>query len=132
MTDGDPLCPSAIGKPGAKLIGISNGPGALGYVTPPLTVDEHFLAAAGAHPEQSFRFANRCHKSGCHNWGEDRCELIHQILSSRPAEDPPNQLPVCGIRSSCRWFAQAGGDACRVCPAVLNPGIRIAGPPPSQ
>lgn len=120
MTDVDPLCPSAMAKPGATLIGISSGPGALGYVTPPVVVDEEFLSAAGQHSERGFRFANRCAEGSCHNWGENRCQLIHQILTSRPG-DPPDQLPACGIRSSCRWFAQAGREACRVCPAVRSP-----------
>ncbi|HEV2374534.1 MAG TPA: hypothetical protein VGS19_20525 [Streptosporangiaceae bacterium] len=120
--DDPPLCPSARGKPGATLIGISAGPGALGYVTPAVTVDEQFLAAAGDNPEERFRFASRCHESGCHNWGEDRCQLIHQIMSRHPTDEEPGDLPACGIRSSCRWFAQAGREACRVCPVVRNPG----------
>lgn len=121
MTGDDPLCPSAIGQPGAKLIGISDGPGVLGYLTPAVPVDEEFLAAAGDHPEQRFRFAGPCQRSGCHNWGEGRCELIVQILI-RPGDDPPGRQPACGIRSSCQWFAQAGRAACQACPGVLNPG----------
>ena len=29
-------------------------------------------------------------------------------------------LPPCGIRPTCRWFLQAGADACRVCPYVVT------------
>jgi len=32
-------------------------------------------------------------------------------------------LPVCGIRADCRWFAQAGAAACRVCPIVRTPAL---------
>jgi hypothetical protein len=97
VTDVDPLCPSALGQPGATLIGISSGRGALGYVTPPVVVDEDFLAAAGEHPEQGFRFANRCAGDRCHNWGEDRCQLIHPILASRPGDPPVSFRPAASV-----------------------------------
>jgi hypothetical protein len=29
------------------------------------------------------------------------------------------ELPRCAIRSSCRWFAQRGAEACAVCPLVV-------------
>jgi hypothetical protein len=28
------------------------------------------------------------------------------------------ELPACGIRERCRWFAQEGSAACAVCPLV--------------
>jgi hypothetical protein len=97
-------------------------------VTPAVTVGEEFLRAAGDDPEQHFRFASPCQQSGCHNWGDSRCQLIHQILRSRPGDDPAAPLPVCGIRSSCRWFAQTGRAACQACPIVRNPGVSTERP----
>src|SRR3954451_4095168 len=107
MDNPDLLCPSARGRAGTTLVGIVVGPDALGYVTPPVTVDEEFLAAAGDTPERRFRFATPCMQGACHNWGEERCQLIHQILRTRP-DDTAGDLRPCPIRATCRWFAQAG------------------------
>jgi hypothetical protein len=29
------------------------------------------------------------------------------------------RLPACGIRRTCRWFAQRGAAACGVCPLIV-------------
>jgi len=115
------LCPSAPAMVGATLVAISIDRGTLGYVTPPVTVDRQFLAAAGEVPERNFRFAAPCLKGGCHNWGDRGCELIHRVLDTHADAGAHGPLPVCGIRADCRWFAQAGAAACRVCPIIRNP-----------
>ena len=124
MDNDELLCPSARAKPGTVLVGIAAGPGALGYVTPPVRVDDEFLAAAGDTPERRFRFAGPCVKGDCHNWGEDRCQLIHQILRTRPV-DATTELVPCPIRATCRWFAQTGREACAACPEVRNPALPL-------
>jgi hypothetical protein len=124
-SDRDRMCPSVTGSVGAQLIAISIGQRSLGYVTPPVLVDDEFVAAAGEAPEKRFRFAATCVKSGCSNWTEGSCQVIRRALSAdSPVDDAAaGPLPVCGIRATCQWFAQAGGEACRVCPGVRNPGV---------
>jgi hypothetical protein len=118
------LCPSAACEPGAILLGIVGPEGEVGYVRPRMTVDEAFVdrARSGRTPDARFRFAQPCVESGCGHWTEDRCGLIELGLRLGdagyvPASEGP--LPHCSIRAQCRWFSQAGADACRVCPYVI-------------
>jgi len=109
------------------LIGVVGGDGRLGPVSPALPVDAEFVAAArnGRVPESRFRFSEPCAEQACAQWDDDGCGLIGQLLASPQAGavtagavGPP--LPHCAIRRTCRWFAQEGTAACRVCPHVVH------------
>jgi hypothetical protein len=114
-------CPSWQCEPGATLLGVVNAGGTVGYITPALEVDEDFVARAhrGRTPERRFRFAGPCVEGRCRHWTGERCGVIDEVMST---PDPPavESLPRCSIRSNCRWFDQAGADACRVCPFVVT------------
>jgi hypothetical protein len=114
------LCPSARCEPDALLIGIVGPTGRVGHLTPALAVDEDFVVQAhkGRAPEKRFRFAQPCTEDGCQHWTGTRCGVVDAALS-RDLE-PAESLPRCGIRSGCRWFAQSGANACRVCPLVVT------------
>jgi hypothetical protein len=133
----EPLCPSFPCVDGALLIGIIGPDGKVNYLRPAPTVDPEFveLAGQGRPAEQRFRFAAPCATSACAHWSGTRCGVVDHALSAaqrsaaagstaagsaeeRPAGSEP--LPRCSIRSSCRWFAQRGRDACLVCPSVFN------------
>ena len=122
-----PLCPSFKCVDKALLIGIIGADGKVNYVNPAPTVNPEFVevASQGRPPEQRFRFAAPCVTSSCAHWSGARCGVVDLALSvaeSSP-EDPAassEPLPRCAIRSQCRWFAQRGRDACRVCPSVFN------------
>lgn len=120
------LCPSALCEEGAILVGIVGTNGHVGYVTPRIAVDEEFVrkARTGRPPEARFRFAQPCIEKHCTQWTGSRCGLIDQPLDSPEAsgttEWPNGTLPECSIRSSCRWFSQAGPRACAVCPLVVH------------
>ena len=113
-------CPSARCEPGATLLGVVEADGTVGYITPRLTVDAEFVeqASRGRAPEKRFRFAGACVESGCKQWTGSRCGVIDRVLEG----DLPKAgaLPHCSIRSSCRWFAQSGAEACGVCPLVIT------------
>lgn len=117
-------CPSARCEAGATLLGIVTGDGTVAYLSPPLQIDQAFVdrAAEGRPPEQRFRFAAPCVESGCGRWTGSRCEVIDAVATAEV--EPPAELPQCSIRSSCRWFAQSGRDACGVCPLVLTESPR--------
>ena len=101
----------------------------MAHVTPPLRVTEEAAAAAhaGRAPEKRLRFAQPCVEHGCRHWAGSRCGVADAALELE-AEDGP--LPRCGIRPRCRWFAQSGAAACRVCPLVVTDvtGALAAGP----
>jgi hypothetical protein len=134
-------CPSNRCKPGSYLIGIRQDDGAVAILPTPLPVDQHFIELAGQSPgapEERFRFSNKCVESGCSQWTGSRCGVIDNVLqlldgapmardiapiaaTAPPApKDVTETLPPCGIRPTCRWFLQAGADACRVCPYVVT------------
>jgi hypothetical protein len=107
------------------LIGIVGGDGRLGQISPPLPVDAEFVARAeaGRTPESRFRFAEPCAEGDCNQWAGDRCGLIEEMLDSPQGIAEASEgaaLPRCGIRSSCRWFAERGPDACAICPLVVR------------
>jgi hypothetical protein len=120
------FCPSARCEDGAVLLGIVGADGRVGYVTPRMTVDAEFVreARSGRTPETRFRFAQPCIEGRCAQWTGSRCGLIDQALESPEAagttEWAQGTLPECVIRSSCRWFGQAGAKACAVCPLVVH------------
>jgi hypothetical protein len=112
-------CPSGRCRPGSHLLGIRTDEG-LGYIDPPLPVTEEFMElveSSGGGAEQRFRFTERCIEQGCGQWSGGGCGVIERLLASA---GPSSELPVCGIRERCRWFAQRGADACAVCPYVVT------------
>jgi hypothetical protein len=121
----DCTCPSAPGRPGALLIGVIGRRGSVGYVNPSPTVDDTFLRLAGESDlplEKRFRFASPCVEGGCAQWTGSRCGVIDEVLGVDEVIPTPasESLPRCAIRTMCRWFAQSGADACRVCPQVIT------------
>ncbi len=119
-------CPSSRCEPGATLLGVIEVDGTVGYITPRLTIDEDFVERArrGRKPESRFRFSGPCVEAGCRQWTGSRCGLIDRVLDAGLEHPHPEAerggLPQCSIRSSCRWFDQAGAEACRVCPLVIT------------
>jgi len=116
-------CPSAPCEPGATLLGVVNADGSVGYLTPPLQIDDDFVQRAkqGRDPERRFRFANTCVEGGCKQWTGTRCGVIDRALADGVGNDAARAgLPHCAIRSTCRWFAQSGADACGACPLVVT------------
>lgn len=118
------LCPSAPATEGAILLGIVGPEGQVGYVQPLLRIDADFLVRAHARgaPEERFRFSSPCVEARCGYWTGSACGVIEQVLQRHDAGDLPAtaDLPHCMIRSACRWYAQAGREACGVCPYVVT------------
>ena len=119
--DAERLCPSARCEEGAVLLGIVGSDGRIAYLNPRVEIDAAFVEKAheGRSPEKRFRFASKCVEERCHYWTGSECGVIHRVLEDAP---PPTaeDLPRCSIRSDCRWFAQAGADACHACPLVVT------------
>ena len=115
-------CPSSSCEPGAKLIGVVNADGTVGFVSPPLEIDVDFVEQAkrGRTPGKRFRFAGPCVEGRCAQWTGSRCGVIDTVLTTPDRPKAPERLPHCGIRSTCRWFAQSGAEACAVCPLIVT------------
>lgn len=117
------LCPSGRCHPGAKLLGIRGDDGSLGYVTPAIDLTSDFceIAAEGRNPHVRFRFTEPCVENRCAQWQDGACGVIREVIpEDESSVSAMPELPRCGIRASCRWFAQEGRVACRVCPGVAT------------
>ena len=122
------LCPAAPSHwPDAKVWGISAGTVDEPQIVPippepfPPAWAEHSLKIAT--PRELFRLCGACIK--CRQYwrsdvpgaqGDGACTLVQNVIDNFP-EKP---LQWCPIRSVCRWFAQAGQGACRVCPGIVT------------
>jgi hypothetical protein len=54
-------------------------------------------------------------------WADGRCGLADRIMTDlADLEAAAENLPRCGIRATCRWFAQHRTSACHACPMVLR------------
>ena len=115
------LCPSSTMKEGAILLGIAMPDGSIAFARDRIVVDENFVRSAqiGGSPESRFRFSSPCVKGACKQWVNNRCSVIDEVLEI-VAERQVEELPVCSIRSQCRWFDQQGAVACMACPLVIT------------
>jgi len=116
------LCPSAPMHSGGVLLGIVLADGRVAFAPDRIVVDHDFVESAqqGRPAEKRFRFAGACVQSACRQWSGSRCGVIDRVLDAVPSEDYTSDLPVCSIRAQCRWFAQNGATACKVCSMVIT------------
>ncbi|MFE7409874.1 hypothetical protein [Streptomyces laurentii] len=123
-------CPSSSCTAGHLLLGIVRPDGTVAALHPPLPVSTAFADRAAAPglrpPEARFRFAGPCVESACRQWAEGRCTLGDEVADRGRAERAEragadaSAPPPCAIRPTCRWWAQGGADACRICPGVVH------------
>jgi len=121
------LCPSSIAKPGAALFGVQTAAGQIEYLEQPIVVDQTFVdkARQGRAPEERFRFASNCAKSGCGHWdsGQSGCSLVGKVVDAMNRK-AAETLGACAIRTNCRWYHQEGALACASCDEVVR-NVRI-------
>ena len=116
-------CPSAPPEPGSVLLGIVAAKGQIAYITPNIPVTQEMMdafAKDGVPPENRLRFAGSCMGHRCAQWAGTGCGLIDRVVAHFGESDGSGPLPKCGIRSTCRWFAQHGRTACASCPEVVR------------
>jgi hypothetical protein len=120
-------CPSAPAESGSVVLGVVVAPGQVAYLAPSVPVTEELLdeLRESCIPiENRMRFACACREHQCKQWsgsaGEGgRCGLVDRAVEAFAAKDLED-LPNCGIRSTCRWFAQHRRKACAVCPEIVR------------
>ena len=124
-------CPSAPAAPGGQLIGVVQQDGRVALLGKALPLDDDFLdkVRRGRAPEKRFRFSAPCLKDGCKQWSDGQCGVIRRVLSAveddaalqaEAAGTDSAPLQPCALRGACRWFAERGRPACRVCPLVVT------------
>ncbi|WP_299864695.1 hypothetical protein [uncultured Hoeflea sp.] len=130
--DSAAACPSAACEPGSRLHGLFGPDGRLMRLSPPLEIDQSFVEAArqGRSPTKRFRFTSECVEGRCGQWRDGKCGVAikarEQLAGHAGAEahvrpgGRSSALPACAIRSTCRWFAQEGGDICAACSFVVT------------
>jgi hypothetical protein len=121
---GERVCPSSTLDNATNLLGAIGADGRVHFVSPALRIDDDFRskARASGRPEQRFRFAGPCVEGRCERWTGTRCGVIDELLPQLDdaSDELDRKLRPCAIRRTCRWFAQVGGDACKVCPWVIT------------
>lgn len=122
MRDKPLRCPSSVCAEGATLLGVILPGGRVAFAQNEVAVTREFvdIARTVGPPERRFRFSSPCVQQACKQWANDRCSVIDLVIEEAPSAGQAEDLPSCSIRASCRWFAQAGRDACAVCPLVVT------------
>jgi hypothetical protein len=116
-------CPSAQpGMRGLRVLGVveitSDGP-RIAYLNEEVPASDFLLSQAEpARPAEVFRLSATCEERRCVHFDGERCSLATRVATMLPPV--VDALPVCLIRSSCRWFAQEGRHACVRCPQVVT------------
>lgn len=117
-----PLCPSgAAGQPGAEVFAIVGAApdGGAGYLDRTVPVDAGVLALTGPlSPASVYRVAIPCAGQGCTHFEGGACQIAERMI--RHLDPGPTALPKCAIRPACRWWRQAGAEACRRCPEIAT------------
>jgi hypothetical protein len=115
-----PTCPSSHPAPGAQILAVETKSGELAYVSTPIVLNEdtaeRLTEQSGARP--LIRFSGPCQESRCKQWTGTRCDVADRVVQQLVPLTRRGSLPVCGIRSTCRWYAQNGRGACEVCSDV--------------
>ncbi len=95
--------------------------GRLAYISPAIPVSSTLIRALHSHQveiENRFRFTGPCSGERCAQWRAGRCALADAVVADTAAADP--SMPQCGIRASCRWFAQHREAVCLGCQSVVR------------
>jgi hypothetical protein len=123
LPDATLFCPSAHPAwPDSLVLGVLGGnleaPRLTHFPIPLEVTDELLEMSAPAAPTEAFRFAAPCLGHRCEHFRDQRCGLASEIVQILPAV--LEHLPVCGIRSTCRWWQQQGRAACMRCPQIVT------------
>jgi hypothetical protein len=110
---GDPSHPEAV------VLGVRSGDrDEVVYLADPVPAAEVVGAIPeGIAPTRVLRFASHCVPECANRIGE-ACGLIERFKVGMPPD--AGLAPRCHLRPRCKWWDQAGLDACRRCPAITT------------
>jgi hypothetical protein len=120
-------CPSGPPESGSVLLGMVVAPGQVAYLSPGIPVTTELLnelTQSGIPIENRMRFSCKCMEHACEQWSGDssggRCGLADRAIAALAITSGLDELPKCGIRATCRWYAQHKAKACAACPEVIR------------
>lgn len=113
-------CPSATNSEGASLFGIVGNDGFVRFLPHVVPLDAELIKAGSnrGNPEARFRYTNTCAESGCRQWTGEKCGVVDKVLTLE-SQVQEVKAQNCPIMNDCRWYAQDGTRACKVCPLVI-------------
>jgi len=108
----------------AKLLGVRQMDGTISILPKPLTLSKDFLNLCldkNIKPTEHFRFVGNCAESGCMQWKDSKCSIASNAVEIvKKMLDTMEKLPVCNIRSNCRWYDQEKSNACNACKYIVT------------
>lgn len=121
-------CPSGPPEPGSAILGFVVAPGQVAYLTPAIPVTPELIESLHADEipiENRVRFSCECREHQCIQWtvgasAGGRCGLVDRAVEAFAIAKDLDDLPACGIRATCRWFAQHKRKACAACPEIVR------------
>jgi hypothetical protein len=122
-------CPSAQATSAeAEVFGViggnADGP-RVEYLDRPVPVTPEMLQRLnGMRAGEVLRTRAPCAQTACVHHTGRQCSLGERVAALPHAGD--GRLPPCAIRSTCRWFAEQGKDACLRCPSIVTEVIASA------
>ena len=115
-------CPSSMPSSKNKLLGIlDEKTNRIEILPEPIEIDADIqkeLDRFGENTLKTVRLTNTCATKACGQWDGGKCSLIGNILERIEEKKREKNLPECGLRPSCRWYAQEKEEACKVCTLV--------------
>lgn len=114
-------CPSGVADaPESVVLGVRSGTdGRVTYLAEPVPAATALdLVPADIEPRRVLRFASHC-VADCVNRRGNDCTLIERVTAAYPEAESAS-VPRCHLRADCKWWGQAGLDACRRCPAIAT------------
>lgn len=113
-------CPSATNSEGASLFGIVGNDGLVKFLPHVVPLDAGLISAGRNHnnPEARFRYTQTCAEGGCRQWTGEKCGVVDKVLRLE-SEALNSKVQNCPIMNDCRWYAQDGTKACKVCPLIV-------------
>lgn len=66
----------------------------------------------------AYRATMPCVTKGCGNWDGQKCTVPDQMRYYLSPLTDIEDFRNCPIQKGCRWFAQEGESACRICPLI--------------
>jgi hypothetical protein len=120
-------CPSADpDRPESVVLGVqSPDRDTVVYLADPIPAAQAAaMVPEGIDPRRILRFAAHCDRA-CPNNAAGDCTLIERLQAVPVRAEHAGSIPRCHLRQDCQWWAQAGLEACRRCPALVT--VRTAG-----
>lgn len=117
-------CPSSRPEiPGAEVFAVVCGTAdepQLRYMDKTLSVNNDLRQMDLPVPlTEVLRISAPCMENRCQYFDGDKCRLA-KVISAQSQPEKKSSVPFCAVRETCRWYAEQGQDACRVCQYIVT------------